>query len=108
MSVQALAPPQCPVPQDEAPLQSCCPDGHVQLPPEQAAPGSQAVPHAPQLSGSVFSFVQRPLHRVSPDRHAAVTQVPLLQAWPVPQANEGPQPPQFWLSVWVSVQTLPH
>jgi len=58
-SVQALPPPQWPLPQVELPLQSVCPEAQVQVPLEQVAPGSQTFPQPPQLEVSVFLSTQR-------------------------------------------------
>ena len=102
--VQALLPPQWPLAQDVEPLQSCCPVGQPQEPPEHEAPVSQGWPQAPQLSGSVWRFVHRLPQSISDDRQE-VTQVPELHVYPAEQGWL--QPPQLSGSVWVFVQRVP-
>lgn len=103
--VQALLPPQWPLAQDVEPLQSCCPVGQPQEPPEHEAPVSQGWPQAPQLSGSVWRFVHRLPQSISDDRQE-VTQVPELHVYPAEQGWL--QPPQLSGSVWVFVQRPLH
>jgi hypothetical protein len=76
----------------------------LQVPPQQVLPDVQVVPHAPQLSVSVWVLVQVPLHSVRPEGQA---QVPLWQVSPPVQTF--PQPPQFVVvvrSVQVPVRLL--
>jgi len=77
--VQALEPPQWPVPHDELPLQSVCPEGHVQVPLEQVAPGSQTLPQPPQLASSVFLSTHRPPQTALPAPAQFAWQLPLVQ-----------------------------
>jgi hypothetical protein len=74
----------------------------VQTPEEQIRPALQTVPQAPQLLGSVCSFVQVPLQFVCPEPHEDPLQVPLTQGWALAQAV--PQAPQLEGSEEVVVQ----
>lgn len=68
--------------------------GHLQLPPEQLAPGGHAAPQRPQFAGSLWTSMQAPPQRASP---AGQRQAPSEQIWPGRQGF--PQPPQFASSV---------
>jgi hypothetical protein len=75
----------------------------VQLPLEQNCPNAQALPHAPQLVGSIDVMTQAltpsngqevvPVGHVIPASMAVPVQVPLEQNCPDPHAR--PQAPQF-------------
>ncbi len=68
----------------------------VHAPLMHAWPGSQRLPHAPQLFGSVAVFAHVPPgHAVAGALH---TQAPIAHVPPDPQRM--PQPPQLFGSVW--------
>jgi hypothetical protein len=71
----------------------------------QVLPTAQAVPQVPQLLPSILELVQREPHCVSPVGHDNV-QVPPTHFLPSPHTTS--QPPQFRLSVVVSLHTEPH
>lgn len=62
----------------------------------------QALPHAPQLAGSVCSRTQMPLHLVKPGWH---WQLPLMQ---VPLEQAFPHEPQLAASAWVLTHSPLH
>jgi hypothetical protein len=59
--------------------QAICPVGHltVQMLPMHSRPAAQAIPHWPQLAGSLVTGMQTPLHSSAPTPHA---QLPPMQA----------------------------
>jgi hypothetical protein len=72
--------------------------GHVviiigQAPPRQAWPAGQALPHAPQFAGSLFTFVHTLLHLICMPGQPGAMQLPPWQTCPAAQAL--PQAPQF-------------
>ncbi len=62
------------------------------------------VPHEPQLFGSTVAVVQPVLHWISPNGQV---QTLFTQLAPVPHANDGPQPPQLFGSLVVSMHVPP-
>jgi hypothetical protein len=77
--------------------------GHAQAPPMQTVPPVQAMPHPPQLFGSVFVSTQAPVQSVVPAGHMVVQVI----AQTCIEVHIVPQPPQFCGSVFVSTQTPP-
>jgi hypothetical protein len=82
-----------------APRQVC-----EQVPPTQASPAGQSLPHPPQLPSLVARSTQLPLQMLWP-LGQVVPQWPAEHAWPLVQAT--PQPPQLAPSVLVSTQASP-
>lgn len=82
------------------PVEQLC----VHFPPLHTWPAEHFVPHAPQLLGSVWSFVQKAVEPVPQAFGVAVgqAQVLLVQAWPAGQTT--PQPPQLLGSLDVVAQ----
>jgi hypothetical protein len=64
------------------------------------------VPHAPQLTGSLFVSTQPPLHTVSDAEAQPAAHAPLLQTAVVPE-QVVPQAPQFFGSFAVFTHTPP-
>jgi hypothetical protein len=77
--------------------------GQLQVLAEHVARSAHAVPHAPQLRGSVAVLVQTPPQVVSPVGH-----VHTLATHDSPAPHRIPQPPQLRGSVVVSLQMPPH
>jgi hypothetical protein len=79
----------------------------MHVPALQTCPTGQAVPHAPQLFGSlcVFAHVRLAPQRICPVEHGA-THIPLTHVRSAAQTV--PHAPQLLLSLFVSVQTEPH
>jgi hypothetical protein len=80
----------------QAPPQSDVPLGHAQVPFTHVIPAAQAVPHAPQLAGSLARVTHAPAHMVCPAAHWVV-HWPEAQACPAAQTV--PQAPQLAGSV---------
>jgi hypothetical protein len=91
----------------QAPEQFASGAGHwkAHFPPTHARPGSQTVPQAPQLAGSVMRSWQLPLHAISPFLQLTA-QVPALHQSPGSQAL--PHAPQLARSVDRSRHTPAH
>lgn len=77
----------------------------TQLPATHVRAEAHALPHAPQLSGSVWRFLHDPLHAVCPDAQLAVHAPPVHTC---PSAQAVPQRPQLALSTAVSRHTPEH
>jgi len=75
------------------------------LPALQTSPAAQLVPQAPQLSRSVSSVAQTPLHSFCVAGHDT-EHLPATQRSPAPHAL--PQAPQLLRSSAVSTHVLPH
>ncbi len=66
----------------------------------------QALPHMPQLAGSLWRSAQAVPHIVWPVAHIVVpVHAPAAQVWPAAQVR--PHMPQFAVSVWRFAQVLP-
>lgn len=98
-----------------APLAHCVsPDAQVQVPSTQAAPTSQATPHAPQFAALVLVSThvvtiimpRMAVHWVRPPVPQPATQAPFWQV--VPIRHRFPHPPQLTSSAFVFVQVTPH
>jgi hypothetical protein len=61
---------------------NCCPLGHVHIPARQFTPTGHLMLQAPQLSASVSTLVQTPLHVFAHAVQALVVQVPDAHTWP--------------------------
>jgi hypothetical protein len=81
------------------------PPPHAHDPETQFAPVPQTTLHAPQLEGSVSRSVQAPLQFACDAEHVVV-HTPAEHTCPPATLHVVPQPPQFFGSLWMSVQTL--
>jgi hypothetical protein len=77
--------------------------GHVQMPALHTVPPVQAIPHPPQLFGSVFVSMHAPVQFVVP---AGQVVVQVIEQTCI-EVHIVPHPPQFCGSVVVSTQTPP-
>jgi len=75
----------------------------VQTPFAHTLPAAHALPHLPQLSGSLVVSTQPLAHAVVPASQAHLL---ATHAWRVPQVT--PQPPQFFGSLVPSTQPVMH
>ena len=78
------------------------PHTNMQSPDEHIVPAIHTLLQAPQLLGSLLIFTHVPLQTLLP----FAQQTPSVQLSPAPQAL--PHAPQLALSVFTSVQLLPH